>query len=396
MNSCEARRSGYARVKPFFAAAAPGEVVGVERGVLGHPRHAFAAEQARIDVGTQQHARVAGERRQTADRQRPILLAYEAIPRRLPGCGFALLDHRDRQEWPQALAHANRARTRTATAVRRAEGLVQVHVDRIEAHVAGPHLAEDRVEVRAVVVQQPARLMHEPGDLDDAPLEHADRRWVGQHDAGRVRAQHLLQRLDVDVAVGQRRDLAHAAAADRRRRRIRSMRGVGHDDLRASRIAAMLVVGHDHRDAGELTLRASHRRERHAPLHAGHVGEDLLQLVHARQEALAQRFGRVRMAAGESIEHRQRMAGARVVFHRARTERIEVRVDREVLARQVRVMAYGLQLRHLRQSHRRRAQEALGQVRAGDIGWKLRGGGAPRLGLLEDQHGWDRNRTEGA
>ena len=77
--------------------------------------------------------------------------------------------------------------------------------------------------------------------------------------------------------IGLRRNLAHGAAAHRCRRRIGAVRGVGHDDLGALAIAAMAVIRHDHRHAGELALRAGHRRERHAAFHAGHVGEDFLQ-----------------------------------------------------------------------------------------------------------------------
>ena len=319
--------------------------------------HAFAAEQARVDVGAQQHARVAGECRQAADRVRAILLAHPA-----EFAVGALLDHRDRQERLQALGHADRARARTAAAVRRRERLVQVHVDRVEAHVARPHLAEDRVEVRAVVIEQSAGFVHELGDLDDAPLEHADRRRIGQHDAGRLRAEHLLQRFDVDVAVG----IASGSRAPCSRTSI-AVAGLvpcaasGTMISVRSRIAAVTVIGHDHRDAGELALRAGHRRERDAAFHAGHVGEDFLQVVHAGQKTLRQRFRRVRMARQESVEHRQRIARARVVFHRARAERIELRVDREVLARQVRVVAQRLQLGNFRQADRRRCGRCLGR-----------------------------------
>ena len=45
-----------------------GEVVRVERRVFADARHAFAAEQARVDVRAQQHACVAGERGQATDR----------------------------------------------------------------------------------------------------------------------------------------------------------------------------------------------------------------------------------------------------------------------------------------------------------------------------------------
>ena len=147
-----------------------------------------------------------------------------------------------------------------------------------------------------------------------------------------------------------RRDLADGAAACRRRGRVGAVRGVGHDDFGALGVAAMAVIRHDHRHAGELALRAGHRRQRDAAFHAGDVGEDFLQFVHAGKKTLAQRFRRIRMAREKSIEHRQRIACARVVLHRARTQRIELGVDREVLARQVRVMPQRLQFGNFRQS----------------------------------------------
>ena len=64
----------------------------------------------------------------------------------------------------------------------------------------GAHLAEDRVEVRAVVVQQPAGLVHDARHLLDAPLEHTEGRGVGEHDAGGVRTDGGLERFEIDVA----------------------------------------------------------------------------------------------------------------------------------------------------------------------------------------------------
>ena len=75
-----------------------------------------------------------------------------------------------------------------------------------------------------------------------------------------------------------------------------------------------------------------------------------------------QRFRRVRMAREKPVEHRERIARARVVLHRARAERIELRVDREVLARQIRVVAQRLQLGHFRQADRRLAAQAVRQI----------------------------------
>jgi hypothetical protein len=53
------------------------------------------------------------------------------------------------------------------------------------------------------------------------------------------------------------------------------------------------MVRADHRDAGELALRARHRRQRDAR-HAGHVLQHLLQLVEAGHDALPRRFRRER------------------------------------------------------------------------------------------------------
>ena len=73
--------------------------------------------------------------------------------------------------------------------MRRREGLVQIHVDHVESHVAGADLAQDRVQVRSVVVQQAAGLVHDARHLDDLVLEHAERGRIGEHDARRSRAQ---------------------------------------------------------------------------------------------------------------------------------------------------------------------------------------------------------------
>ena len=50
---------------------------------------------------------------------------------------------------------------RTAAAVRRGEGLVQVRVDDVDAHVAGPGDADEGVEVRAVVVEERANVVED-------------------------------------------------------------------------------------------------------------------------------------------------------------------------------------------------------------------------------------------
>ena len=55
----------------------------------------------------------------------------------------------------------------------RREGLVQVHVQDIEAHVTRFHLAENRIQIGAVVIQQAAGIVNGCRDLLDASVEHA-------------------------------------------------------------------------------------------------------------------------------------------------------------------------------------------------------------------------------
>ena len=77
---------------------------------------------------------------------------------------------------------------------------MRVEVHDVEAHVAGAADAEDGVDVGAVVVEQAAGLVHEPGDLGDVLVEHAEGVGVGEHEAGQVVVEQHLERLEVDAA----------------------------------------------------------------------------------------------------------------------------------------------------------------------------------------------------
>ena len=230
---------------------------------------------------------------------------------------------------------------------------MQIHVDDIETHVTRTNLAEDRVEVGAIVVEQAASAVHQLRNLFDLALEHSERRRISEHDTRRVGSHGLRERIEIDVALSVNRDFFDDAAAHRCRGGIRTVRGLGHDDLVARQITACAMVGADHRNAREFTMRTGHRVERHR-LHTRDFLEHFLQLEHAGEEALALRIRRERMPREELRQHRVLITGLRVVLHRARTERIEVRIDREVQLREAREVTHGIELTDLRQ-HRRRA-----------------------------------------
>ena len=162
-----------------------GQVVRVQGRELRDAIEPVAAEHQGIGQRTHQNAGVAHERGHVADGTGELVSVLPAI-----GHGIAIVfahDQRRRQMRQQTLTHADRARARPAAAMRRGKGLVQIHVEHVEAHIARPYAAEDGVEIGAVVVKQTACAVHELGDLLDLPLEHAARGRVGHHQTGGLR-----------------------------------------------------------------------------------------------------------------------------------------------------------------------------------------------------------------
>ena len=350
--------------------AQPGhQVVGVQRRVLGDAFHAVTSQHPHVDVRAQQHARITHEPGQAANALWNIVFGSPVVDR-VP-VDLALGDHGNRHERQQAFVYPDRTGARSTTAMGRRKRLVEVHVDDVEIHIAGPHLAKNGVQVRSVVIQQAACIVDHVGDDLDMALKHAQRRRIGQHDARRLRPKDGLECLHVDIAVRERRDFLHYAAAHRRGRRIRAVCRIRTDDLGSLCIAASIMKRFYHCHAGEFALCTRHRRQRYA-LHAGHVLEHLLQFVHARQEALAVADRPKRMPAGELGQQCQLVAGARIVFHRARTQRVELGIDREVLLRQPRVMSDRLQFRGFRQARSVLTQKFLGDRQRPALDRRLR------------------------
>ena len=144
------------------------------------------------------------------------------------------MDHvGQRRELRQRFRQHDRAAARTAAAVGRGEGLVQVDVHGVDAEVGGADPADDGVEVGAVAVEEGAGRVDGVGDLDDVALEQPAGVGVGQHDRGDVVAQLRLQRVQIDAAGGVGRDGVHGEAAGRGRRRVGAVGGFRHQDAAA-------------------------------------------------------------------------------------------------------------------------------------------------------------------
>ena len=164
---------------PDVALAQPGQqVVGIQDGRLRGLPQTLSAERADVGVGAHEAAVVPLEAAQPPDRERPVVVELEAL--------LAPHEHRPRQERLDPLGYGDRARAGPAAAVGLREGLVQVEVDDVEAHVARPREAHDGVQVGAVVVERGPDAVHDPGDLLDVLVEQAERVRVRQHQAGHL------------------------------------------------------------------------------------------------------------------------------------------------------------------------------------------------------------------
>ena len=151
-------------------------------------------------------------------------------------------------------------------------------MDDVEAHVAGPGLADHRVQVGAVVVEQRSSRMEDLGDLDDVLVEEPYRGRVRQHQPGGSLVHLRPQVVQVEVAALGRGDLLELVTGHRDARRIRAVGGVGRDDRVALLpLAPVCEIGAHQHQTRQLALRARGGLQRHGR-QPRHLGEDLLQL----------------------------------------------------------------------------------------------------------------------
>src|SRR6266849_8765034 len=107
---------------------------------------------------------------------------------------------------------------------------------------------------------------------------------------------------------------------------------------RLPRIPRTLEIRADHQKAGEFALRASNRLES-GRFHACNREQTLLQIVKNPEAALRDFSRLLRMFARESVEPRNELIHAWIVFHRAGAEWIHAEINRVVPGREPREVA---------------------------------------------------------
>ena len=204
--------------------------------------------------------------------------------------------------------------------------------------------------------------MDRGGNGFDLTLKHATGRRVGHHQAGSLWPNFIFQRLKVYVAFAVDGHLSDLVTAHHSGSWIRSVGRGRHNNFRASVISSGFMVSPYHGNPGKLTLSTRHRRQGNT-LHACHVFEDLLQIIHTGQVTLARRFRRQRVTPQKPRHARRFVRSPWVVLHGAGAQGIEHGIDRKILLRQVGVVPYRLQFGDLRQSRCLCSQQ---------VGWNIR------------------------
>ena len=221
-------------------------------------------------------------------------------------------------------------------------------MDDVEAHVARPRIAHDRVQVGAVVVERPADAVDDRGDLGDVLVEEPERVRVGQHQAGDLVVGLRPQVVEVHPAALVGRHLDHLVAGHGHGRGVGAVGGVGGEHL-GPLLAAILVVGAGQEQPGELAVRAGRGLQRDVR-QAGDLDQRPLQVPHQLERALGALRVLGRMQARVPGKRRDLLVQARVVLHRARPERVRAGVEVEVAPREPVVVADDLGLGDLGQA----------------------------------------------
>ena len=93
----------------------------------------------------------------------------------------------------QRVSGPDRTRPRSAPAMRRRKGLVQVKVHHVKAQLAGLDDAHERIKVGAIPVDEAASLMHAPAHLDHVLVKQTQGVGIGEHNPRELVVQVWLE-----------------------------------------------------------------------------------------------------------------------------------------------------------------------------------------------------------
>ena len=192
---------------------------------------------------------------------------------------------------------------------------MQVDVHHVNPHIAGADFAEQRVQIRAVAINQAAFGVDDVGDVAEMRFKQAERVRIRDHNCGHVFRHRRRHRRRIKATIRAGRNRRDVVAGKRAACRVRAVRGIGNQHLFA-RIPLLFQIRPNHHHAGQFAVRSGGGLQRGAG-EAGDFAQRALQFPHQPDRALRQCLRRVRMQPGESIERGGLFVHFRVIFHRA-------------------------------------------------------------------------------
>ena len=297
------------------------DIIGIKRGKGSYESHLIAPQREDIGQGAHHDGEIAMIRRHTGE------------------------------ERLQALAHTNRTRAWATTAMRRGEGLVEVDVHDIEAHITRATGSEHGVEVGTVVVHQSASIVDELCNLRDARLEESQGVGVGHHHGSylwSLLSNDALKIVEIDLTISLRLHLDNLETTDSGRGGVGAMGRVGHDDLLTGQVATRAVVVVDSHQTSEFAMgtcvglkgEMGQTRE---------LAERLLQHRHQGLGTLHRPGGLFGVQVLELRQSGHLLVDLGVILHGTRTQGIETGIDAKVIVGEVGIMAHHREFVALRQ-----------------------------------------------
>lgn len=202
-------------------------------------------------------------------------------------------------------------------------------MNHVEAHIAGAHLAQNGIQIGAVVIEQTPGVVHRRGNLPDLAVEQAQGARIREHDTGGAGPQGDAQGGQVQVAIRPGGNLPDLVTAHDRRGRVGPVGGVRDQYLRAGVVPPGPVIGADHGHPGEFPLGTGGRRQGDR-VHPADRLEHLLQLIQTGQNTLAVTVRGQRMTPQKTRQRGQTVAGPGVVLHGAGTQGIKMGIDGKI------------------------------------------------------------------
>ena len=200
---------------------------------------------------------------------------------------------------------------------------------RIDAQIAGTNLADNRIEIRAVAIDEAACFMHRVRDFLHVTFEQSASIRIGDHDSCDVRSKTLLQSRQINAAFIRRWNVLNPVAGKGGRCRIGAMGTVRHQYDFAC-VATRLQGCANAQNTAQFAMRTRLGAHRDT-VHTRQIDQPMRQLIDHLKCALHS-FARLqRVHVGKTGHPSDLFIKARIVLHRARAEREKTQIDPVIL-----------------------------------------------------------------